>query len=299
MQFPKQLFRLFFVSAFAFLLIGCGDSTPSNGSAATQPATQPESVRPRVVSLSPAVTDLIVAMGGTDRLVGISTFDVDPAVSSLPRVGDYENANWEKIAELRPTVMIVQGSPDRIPAATRTRAKQLNAALYVARIETVADVMSEATLIGEQIGLPKEGEELLKKLRGDLDELRRDNADKPRVRTLIVTSSEGTGVAGPNTYLNDLLEYAGGINAVPQDRPGYSEVDRELLLKFNPDVVIQLLPAATPAQLDQAKAFWQSMPELSATKSGRIVQITEPWALMPCSRVAELAQKIEAAIHAK
>lgn len=295
MQFPKSVFRLFFTFVAVFLLAGCGESAPPTNS----PATQPANVRPRVVSLSPAVTDLIVAMGGTDRLVGISTFDVDTALSALPRVGDYENANWEKIAELRPTVMIVQGSPDRVPPATRTRARDLDATLHVARIDTVGDVLSESTLIGAQIGLPGAGEALMKRLRTELDELRRDNADRPRVRTLIVTSAEGTGVAGPGTYLNDLLELAGGINAVPQDRPGYTEVDRELLLKFNPDVVIHLVPTATPAQLDAAKTFWQSMPNLGATKSNRIVTITEPWALMPCSRVAELARRFESAIHAK
>ena len=91
---------------------------------ASAPATAPAGMT-TVASLSPAATDLIVAMGLADRLVAVSNYEPPrPITDNLPRVGDYRTADWEKIAQLRPGIIITQYRPDKMPDGFADRAKK-------------------------------------------------------------------------------------------------------------------------------------------------------------------------------
>jgi ABC-type hemin transport system substrate-binding protein len=87
------------------------------------PAPAAVARHPTVASLVPAATDLIIGMGASDHLVAVSNYDVSrPQTANLPRVGDYQNFDWEQIASIRPDMMIVFMTPDRMPAERPHRA---------------------------------------------------------------------------------------------------------------------------------------------------------------------------------
>ncbi len=272
------------------LFAGCEKTAPATQTAAD--STSPT----RIVSLSPAATDLLLAMGAEHDLVGVSTFDSDPRVASLPRVGDYESVDWERIQALKPNVMIVQGR-NRISAGFAERAKQLSITLHAAQIDRFTDIIVEADLIGQAVGRAEPARVSWKALREKIDAVKSHVENQPRVKTLIVTTADGLGVAGPDTYLDDILIFAGGVNALPADRAGYSKIDRELLLTIAPDAIIQLMPGATQAQIDSANAVWRGLPDLPAVKNSHIYTFTQDWVLMPNSRVAELAEQVAAKLH--
>lgn len=273
------------LTLLVFLTIVCGCDR----------ATTPESSA-GVVSLSPAATDLLLAIGAQDDLRGVSTFDTDARVQSLPSVGDYENVDWERIAALRPKAMIVQIDPSRMPPGMNDRAKSLNIELTSVRINRLTDVIIEIDRLGSITGREQSARAFMSELRDRLDDVRLAHRDSPKVLTLLVTSEDGLGVAAKETFLNDLLELAGGENAAG-DRRGYVTLDRELIFASNAQAVVQLLPGATAQQVEAAQRFWQSMPDLPAVKSNRILIVTEPWSLVPGSHVADLAEKIAAHLH--
>src|SRR5262249_36654038 len=98
------------------LVIGCDHP------ASPQPATAPGKVT--VASLVPAATDVIVNIGAADHLVAISNWDPKtPDLDRLPRVGDYRTVDWEKLAEVKPALMIVQFAPGKMPAGLEDKAK--------------------------------------------------------------------------------------------------------------------------------------------------------------------------------
>lgn len=236
-------------------------------------------------------------MGAVNDLVGVSTFDSDPRVAGLPRLGDYENVDWERIQQLAPSIMIVQMAPDRLPAGFVDRAKKLNITLHSAKIDRFTDIIVESDQIGRAVGREEQSRAMWKSLRGKIDDVKASVQAKPRVKTLIVTSADSLGVAGPETFLDDILGFAGGVNALPADRTGYSKIDRELLLTIAPEAIIQLMPGATPAQVEAANAVWTGLPEIPAVKNAQIHTFTQDWVLMPNSRVAELAGEIAAKLH--
>src|SRR5687768_7651855 len=102
--------RLYLLSILLTLALGC-DQNPS---IAPRPATTQAAT---VASLSPAATEILLGMGVGGRLVAVSNFDPPrEATKNLPRVGDYQSTDWERLATLRPRVMVTQFAADRIPA---------------------------------------------------------------------------------------------------------------------------------------------------------------------------------------
>ncbi|MFT3787857.1 MAG: ABC transporter substrate-binding protein [Tepidisphaeraceae bacterium] len=166
-------------------------------------------------------------------------------------------------------------------------------------MDRLDDVLREATHLGHSLGLTDESATLVTRLRTELDAVRTRATTRPTVRTLLVIGSEGTSVAGADVFLNDLLTIAGGTNALPAGRTGYSSIDREALLATAPDVILQFMPGATPAELNRAKAVWATLADAPAMKHARIVTITEDWCLMPGARVADLAKRMADELHGR
>jgi len=86
---------------------GCDRGSAGSQSTSSSPTSRPAKVT--VASLSPAATDLLIGMNLSDRLVAVSNYDRDrDGTRGLPRVGDYQTTDWERLALLRPGVMVTQ-----------------------------------------------------------------------------------------------------------------------------------------------------------------------------------------------
>lgn len=253
---------------------------------------------PTVASLSPAATDLIVGMGAADHLVAVSNFDPERVeASGLPRVGDYRTQDWEKLAAIRPAKMIIQLHPNRTPAGLRERAAALGIDLVNVQIDTLDDVFAAIPKVAEAVGEPDKGKAALQKLREQFDTVRHRVGAAPKVRTLLVVDVGGRSVAGPGTFLHDILTAAGGENAATALDNPWPTVDREKIEALTPRVVIHLLPGASPQQRRQAEQFWAAMPDLPAVKNKRVLYLTEDHVLLPGYRVGDLAEQFALILH--
>jgi iron complex transport system substrate-binding protein len=249
-----------------------------------------------VVSLSPAATDLILAMNAGDLLVGVSTYDADARVSALPKLGDYENVDWERIAALKPKHLFVQIAPDRMPPGFESRAIQSAIELHTVRIDRFTDIIVEAERIGAVLERPDAARTLWQSLRERVDTVQTTLATRPVVKTLIVVSDDGLNVAGPETFLDDALDFAGGVNVLTTDRSGYTKIDRELLEALAPDAIVVLAPGAVGQRKQAVETFWKS-PNAPAVKNNRVLIVTDDWCLMPGAHFADLVERVARHLH--
>lgn len=252
---------------------------------------------PRVASLVPAATDLLLAMHADEQLIAVSNYDTQPTVQHLPRVGDYQQIDWEKLAGLRPTAMIVQMRPDHMPPGLVQRADSLGMKLVNIQIEQIDDIFAATAALADAAGQPKAAGTLNASLKGELQAIRDRVADKTRVRTLIVIDADPKVVAGHGTFLNDELEIAGGENVLPATLPHWPAIDQETLMSLKPDVILQLLPKASPQVLEQAKGNWTKLADLPAVKNGRVYQITDWYLLQPGAHVGQAASSFADRLH--
>ena len=296
-----ETLRTFFALALIVIAVFIAGAACDNSSAVTsttQSATRPAGKK-TVASLVPAATDMIIAMGARDALVAVSNWDAQrDEIAGLPRVGDYRNVDWEKLASLRPDVMIVQWRPDKMPPGVAERAAELHIELVNLRIVYLDEIFTAWEKLGDAIGERAKADATAKDVRRQLDAVRAAVAGKPPVRTLISQTESPLSTVGGGNFMNDLLTLAGGTNVIEGGGDNsYPNIDLERLVALNPDVVIHLLPLEPPQVVERAKAFWASHPELAAVKSGRVHLETESFLLLPGPLVGRIAERFATLLH--
>ena len=257
------------------------------------PATRQAS--PRVASLVPAVTHSLLELGHADALVAVSNYDTGDRVAGLPRAGDLLNVDWEALAAAGPTLMVVQIAPDKVPPGLRERADALGVELLNVRLNTLPDIRQTLDALQARVA-PGEAS-WAERFDERLEATRSRVAGREAVATLLALGPDATFVAGPGSYLDELLSIAGGANVLPADAPPYPTLDRERLSSLRPTTVVMILPAASPTTLSDAERFKATLPPTWPAGRGDVTTIDDPYALVPGWGVLDLADRLADALH--
>ena len=261
---------------------------------------QPQAPVRRIVSLIPAVTEMLFAMDAGNEVVGVSSFDhYPPAVETRTRVGALVDPDFERILTLRPDLVVVYATQADLIA----RLDRAHLPIFKYQHAGLADVMTTMRTLGKRIGRASEAEREATRIERELDAVRASTAGRPRPRTALVFGREagalrGIFVCGGVGFLNDMLEAAGGTN-VFGDVPQQSlQASAELLIARAPEVILELRPDEkwSDDRLRQETAVWQALPTLPAVRSGRVYILANDLLLVPGPRVAEAVRLMAGAI---
>ena len=260
---------------------------------ATILAAQPKPTR--IVSLIPAVTEMLFAIGAGDQVVGVSTFDTFPKeATTRPRVGGLFDPNFEAILTLRPDLVIVYGSQEELIR----RLGRASIPIYSYRHAGLADITTTLRAVGKRTGHGSEADALAAQIEKDLDAVRKSVAGKPRSRTLMVfgreeASMRGLYVSGGIGFLHDMLEAAGGINVMADVKREGLQISLEQLLARAPDVVLEMRVTERWAAARQAReeAAWKTV-SIPAVRAGRVHFLPDEFLTVPGPRVAAAVKAI-------
>jgi iron complex transport system substrate-binding protein len=271
--------------------------TPHVGSRAQVPADR----RPaRIISLIPAVTEMLFAIGAGPRVVAVSSFDeYPPEVKSLQRVGALLDPDVERILSLRPDLVIVYGTQaDLIKQLARA-----SIPMFHYQHAGLADVARTIAALGEAVGQRREADAVVERIETDLAAVRTRVAGRDRPRTLIVFGREalalrGIYASGGVGFLHDMLEAAGGQNVFADIARQSVQASTELILVRRPEVILELRGGEmTPDIRAREAAVWNALPSLPAVRSRRVHVLNDPRTVVPGPRVAEGAALIARAVH--
>jgi iron complex transport system substrate-binding protein len=239
----------------------------------------------RVVSLSPAVTELLFALGAGDRLVGRTTWcDYPPAARAVPSVGDGLNPNIEAVAARRPDLVVLYWSQLNETAARQLARLGIAAALV--RQDRLEDLARAARLIGRLTGREAAGEALGDSLTGLLA------ASPPAsgTRLTFVVWDNPPMVIGRGSYLDQLARLAGAENVFHDIDAASSVVGIETIATRDPDVIVVLrdsTEAEPPAFARRAE--WQV---IRAVRLRRFVYLTGSLFGRPSPRAGRAAAEL-------
>jgi len=268
-------------------------------SAATPRAAQAQ--RPsRIISLIPAVTEMLFAIGAGPQLVAVSSFDEYPhEVKTLERVGALLDPNLERILALKPDLVIVYGSQEDL-IAQLTRA---GIPIFSYRHAGLAGVTVTITQVGDRVGRSSEAATLVRQIDERMADIKRRIAGRPRPRTLLVFGREqgslrGLYASGGRGFLHDMLEVAGGDNIFADILRESVQATSELILTRQPDVILEV--RAGP--LDQTAiakdvTVWNALSSVPAVRTHRIQFVVDPRVVIPGPRVAEGTELLARALH--
>lgn len=246
---------------------------------------------PRLVSLSPAVTETILSLGAASQLVGVSDYCVLPPSLELPRLGSSLTPSYEAIAHLHPSLILCDDSA----GAKRAQLAALAPCEFLPWL-TLAEVVKSTGRLGQLLGQPAAGAALASKLETRLS--RKPAANAPRVLLLLSYDPDRPAelwFIRRNSLHGAALAAAGARNAVERDVPGLPRLGVEQLLELDPDIVLIMPPPRAPAERDAelVRAF-SALAPLRAVKAGRVACIRGTQSVGPS--ILELVDAIEAAL---
>lgn len=254
----------------------------------------------RIISLIPAVSEMLFAIGAGPRVVAVSSFDdYPPDVLTLPRVGALVDPDLERILSLRPDLVIVYESQIDL----RRQLDRATIPVFVYKHAGLADVTTTIRQLGERVGQQEGAAAVIRQIEEKLRDIRMRVSGRPRPRTLVIFGRDalalrGVYASGGTGFLHDMLDAAGGEN-VFADVPQQSvQATSELILARRPEAILELRAGAmSPAEQRQEIAVWQALPSVPAVRAGRIAIITDPRTVVPGPRVAEGTELIARALH--
>jgi iron complex transport system substrate-binding protein len=255
----------------------------------------------RVVSLVPALTEMVFAIGAGNRVVAVSSYDDDPPeVKKLPRVGALLDPDVERIIALRADLVLLYGSQtDLIAQLTRA-----SIPYFEYRHGGLDNVTGTLRALGKRLGRSQQADELARGIEGRLAALRRRTATLPTPRVMLVFSRErGTlrniYASGGRGFLHQMLEAAGGVNVFADINAESVQASTELILARAPDVILELRPTDIPAPDEQAAEMrsWRTLASIPAVRNNRLHFLPGRSYVVPGPRVAEGAEAMAQLLH--
>lgn len=251
---------------------------------------------PRVVSLVPAVTEMLFAVGAGPQVIGVSSFDKVPAeVATRPRVGALLDPDVERIIGLRPDLVVTYGSQD----ALQQQMARVGIATFVYRHGGIDDALKTLQDVGTRTGHHEEGRQAVQRLREALAAVRQRIEGQPRPKVLLVFGREPGAVrnvwaSGGVGFLHELLDVAGADNVFGDVARENVQVSTELLLSRAPEVIVELQMEPRPAE---SPSPWLTLPGLPAVKTGRILTLRGDQYVVPGPRLGDAAEGLARVLH--
>jgi iron complex transport system substrate-binding protein len=287
--------RLAGIAAAALLLL----FAPPAAAAGT-PARAPAPAR-RIVSIVPAVTEMLFAIGAGPQVIAVSSFDNwPPEVRPLPRVGALLDPDVERILRLRPDLVIVYGTQSELE--TKLQRAGIRTFPYV--LGGLDNLMATIRRLGPIVGRAAEAEREASALQARFDAIKARVAGRRRPRTLLVFGREpGTlraiDASGGVGFLSDIVALAGGDNVFGSEKRESVRVSTESILAAAPEVIIDIHygRALGPQEIDRERAAWKTLPAVPAVRMGRVALLVGDEFVVPGPRLADAAEAIADIIH--
>lgn len=250
----------------------------------------------RIVTLTPSSTEIVAAVAGPKRIVGVDKYSAfPPEIVGRPVVGDFLNPSFEAILALRPDLVVMDSVQGKVAAGLA----DAGIPTLVLDMHTIEDVRAGILRVGAAVAAP----ERASALRADID---RDIAAvsaraakrKHRLRVLAVVERQQGGLgsviaAGPGSYIDELLHLVGANNVMAASTVRYSNITAEQILRGQPDVILDSAPGGT----ERDPHDWDQLSGVPAIEHHRIYPLTDPIYQSPSPRVGKAVRGLEAILY--
>jgi len=261
----------------------------------------------RIISIAPSVTPILFEIGVGDKVVGLTDYDNSPydfsawfAAGNMTSVGGFSTPNLEVVLLLQPDIIFTTDIND----AMIPNMRNLGLNVIVVGPKSINDIYQTIKLIGKATGAEDNANTLVNKLTNQINHVTAtinaaNIAVKPTVYCEIWSSNAGLMTVGSSTWLNDVINTAGGINLFSNVTEEYPTTSSEVIITDNPDII--LLPtdmggAPSYGSVDKVKARpgWNT---INAVTNDRIYILDSDLFNQPGIRVADQVQVIATCLY--
>lgn len=243
----------------------------------------------RIVSLAPANTEIVAALGALDRLVGVTSYcDYPEEVTELEKVGDFMTPNVEAIAALDPDLVLVTTG---VQEDIIEQLEGLGASVVAVDPQTVDALFGSIRTVGAAIGESPAAEDLVASMELQIADIGEKVEGAP-VSCFLEIAQDPLFTVGSGTLLDELIQYAGGENVVTES--GYVPYSVEQLLAANPSVYLATKGSmSNPSDITGRPGY----ENLAAVADGKVFLLDDNLVSRPGPRVVEGIRQIAEALH--
>ena len=240
-----------------------------------------------IVSLAPSITEILFALGVSDRVAGVTSYcDYPPAARQKPPVGDTLKPSVEKIVALKADLVIIS-TASQVEASFR-KLEELGIPVFVTNPRTIDAVVESIDKIGELIDARERAHELTDELRRRIATVETRSAEASRPSVLVILGTEPLITAGAGSFINDLINRAGARSISAEDKADYPQYSIETVVASQPEII--LLQAG-------GNELTSRLRQTPAARSNRVYHIDDDLLLRPGPRIVDGLEQLAAKFH--
>jgi len=242
----------------------------------------------RIVSLAPHLTELLYSAGAGTKVVGaIEYSDYPPAARALPRVGSDAGIDLEAVLALRPDLVVAWPNPGSVRAIDRLAS--LGIAVYRSEPRSFDDIARTLERLGALAGTDAAAGAAARAFRARLARLEARYSGRAPVRVFYEVWGRPIVTVNGAHLISKVIRLCGGRNVFARLPLIAPEVDREAVLRANPQVIVASgANGERPAWLDAWKAF----PGLAAARNGQLYTIPPDLIERQSTRILDGAERM-------
>lgn len=264
-------------------------------------APQPSAARagraaPRVVVMAPGAAETLAALGLADCVVGVGDYvNWPPVLASRPRVGPYDRPNLEQVLALHADLFVTTQSQADQPALDSLR--RLGVRTLALDTATVAGTLSAIERLGGELDRTAPARALVAGIRMRLDAVRRRAAGAPPRRVLCVVGRDPLYVAGPGSFLDQLIVLAGGTNVAADVGAPFATLSLEAALERLPEVILDTSDNHPGSPRGRSAGAWAQWPLLPAVAAQQVYRVDPERIAIPGPRLGDMAELVAKLVH--
>ncbi|MCX5714714.1 MAG: cobalamin-binding protein [Candidatus Omnitrophica bacterium] len=237
-------------------------------------AFAPASASQRYISLAPATTEILFALGLDDQIVGVSSYcDYPQAAKNKDKVGNFSQPNIEKIIFLKPNIIFATGLEQAGPVS---QLRQLGLKVYVSDPSNMKELFNSIKDIGRLTAKEKEADALIARMQSVMDALAlKVNLIPPgkRPRIFVEIWHDPLMTAGKTSFVDELITLAGGRNVASSVNKSYVIFSSEDVISRDPECIIVTYMDQGALNNIKSRLGWE---RISAVKNNRIYDDIDP-----------------------
>ena len=189
----------------------------------------------KIISLTPALTELIVHLGGAENLIARSSAcDYPIEIKKLPIAGAFGKPNLEQLILLNPNIIVSSTLKDK---GIINSIENLGIKFYLIKMESFEDYYNAVTQMGIILDCKNKANLEIKRIKSRLSEYKQNN-DKILPKVYLEIWDKPYMTIGNKSFINELISYAGGKNIASNLNKAYFNCSVEWIISSNPDIII-------------------------------------------------------------
>ena len=249
----------------------------------------------RIIPLAPSLTEILYYLGLGERVAGVTEYSYYPPDAKVkPSVGSYIDPNIEKIISLSPDLVI--GTKDGNLPGSVYLLEQARIPVYVVNPRNVRDAISTIDEIGGLCGVSEKARQSVDKLNKRLETVQNAVAARKKPLVFLQINISPVMTVNKNTFHNDLIKLAGGINMTADEPITYPRISIEEVIRKKPDIII-ISSMERGGEFEKARQDWMKWTSIPAVKNNRVYLIDSDLIDRPSQRIIDGLEAMARLIH--